>query len=274
LILYPKAYSSKQNQNARFLQPSNFLLKGLDNIEKAIVIKDQKMFKRKDRKEYYGLYFYAIVLIFSGIPYISRINEDSDFLSFLMLSMIFSGVAFSLFMIETSLLSKYISYTSEGQLVLTYHRLSITVKQIFNAKLRIFLYMLLPVVIIYFGSLAMLFVQFSFDKLWLFLFNTLYFLGLARFKLRNFIHLDTQNKDAFKSGYQTDSSGMGVSVIMGLFFIILVPLGYMLLANQVLIAFGIHFVYMMMITLILLIWIMNIVYDIKIYKKHKEVSYD
>ena len=270
-ILYPKAISSRENIKAKFFHVDSLVLKGLDGVEKAIVIKDQKMFKRSNRKEYFGSYFYGIVLIFSGLPYASRINDIEDILGTVALSMLFSGMAFTIHMVETALISKHISYSSEGSLVLTYQRLSIPTQKIFNAKLRLFYYMLLPIIVLYVLSYGAVFIQFSIDKLWIFFFGILYFTGLSRVKLRNFIHLDTQNTKAYLNTYQMQASTMGSSLVIGLFFIIIIPLGFTWIGDQVIDAFGIKFLYGMMITIVLVIWLINIIQDIHIRKIQKGV---
>jgi hypothetical protein len=271
-ILYPKAMSLKQSIKAKYFQNESIALKGLDDIEKAIVIKDQKMFKRSNRKEYYGSYFYGVFLIFSGIPYASRINEANDVLDLISISMIFSGIAFAVHMINTALISKHISYTSEKTLVLTYQRLSVSTKQIFNAKLRMFSYLLLPILILYTLLYLLVLVHFSLDKLWIFLFGIFYFVGLSRLKLRNYLHLDTQNKNAYVNAFEIETSTMGNSIMIGIAFVFFVPLGFVWLANQGYDAFGIISVYAMMIAINLIIWVLNIINDIHIKKVQKEDS--
>ncbi len=271
-ILYPKAMSSKQSTKAKYFHTNSIALKGLDEVEKAIAIKDQKMFKRSNRKEYYGSYLSGIILIFSGFPYAFQVQETEDILSLITIIMIFSGIAFTIHMIETSLIGKHVSYTSERSLVLTYQRLSVPIKKIFNAKLRLFTYMLSPIIILYIASFGLLFIEFSLSKLWILLFGVFYFLGLTRAKLRNYIHLDTQNKKAYINAFDAQASTTGTAIVIGFSFIFLVPLGFVWFANQMNEAFGITVVYIMMITLNLIIWIVNIMNDLHIKKIQKEVE--
>ncbi len=273
-IMYPKALSSKEKSNIRFLKSHSIFLRGLSDIEKAIVIKDQKMFKRKNRKDYYGSYFYGFVLLFSAIPFISRIYEYTDTINLLSTFMIFSGLAVTLHMFETVMLNKYVSYTSEKSLVLTYQRLSVSTKQIFNAKVRMFSYMLMPLLLTFFTSSILVFIHFSVEKLVIFIFVSFYFIGFSRLKLRNNIHTDTQYKKAYLLEYQHNEYGMGNAIVLGIFAIFIIPLGFSLFADQLYKAFGIYAVYLLMGITVILIVTFNMINDMYISKKQKEVTYD
>ncbi|MDY0277909.1 MAG: hypothetical protein RBQ97_07475 [Acholeplasma sp.] len=273
-ILYPKAMSLKQSMKAKFFHSDSIALKGLDKTEKAIAIKDQKMFKRSNRKEYYGSYFYGIVLVFSGFPYVSKVQETDDMIGLITMTMIFTGIAFTIHMIQTSMMGKHISYTSERSLVLTYHRLSVPIKKIFNAKLRLFTYMLLPIIALDLSSFGLLFIHFSLEKLWILFFGIFYFLGITRLKLRNYLHLDTQNKKTHVNALDIETSNLGSSLAIGLFFIFIIPLGFSWFAQQMNESFGMTIVYIMMIVFNLIIWIINMINDIHIKKIHNEVVYN
>ena len=177
-------------------------------------------------------------------------------------------------MFETVMLNKYVSYTSEKSLVLTYQRLSVSTKQIFNAKVRMFSYMLMPLLLTFFTSSILVFIHFSVEKLVIFIFVSFYFIGFSRLKLRNNIHTDTQYKKAYLLEYQHNEYGMGNAIVLGIFAIFIIPLGFSLFADQLYKAFGIYAVYLLMGITVILIVTFNMINDMYISKKQKEVTYD
>lgn len=266
-IIYPKAVSLKNRKAMSYLNYNSPFLKGLDEIEKTIVIKDQKMFKRKNRKEYYGVLFFSTIMIFSAFQFFNEFKVEKDFLSIFVIVLVLSGLAFMVHMFTSVMASSFVSYSSEGSLTQTYQRLSILKKQIFRAKLRIIFLMTIPTILIGLITISLILIDFTLERFIIFAFGVFYFTGISRLKLRNHIYLDIQNENAYLNDYQKRSSGIGTAFILGIIFMTFIPWTIGLLASALLDAFGISFVYIMMSVLIVIILILNILNDVSIRKK-------
>lgn len=272
-MLYPSVQPRNKQKSARFMDENSVWLKGLDAIEKAIVIKDQKTFKRKNLKDYYSAFFYAPLLVLVSVQYAFGVRDQTDFMSLLLLSMVFVGTAFLMHMSSTSMLSNHIAYASEGALTLTYHRLHVAPRQIFRAKLRLYQRMLVQVLIVVIGS-SLIIIQPSIERVGLFLFSVLYYVALTRFKLRHYVFSDTQNRKAHIHSLPVQSIGMGTSFMIGLFFMIAVPIGFFLMAQLFDYLLGINGIYGMTAIYLSGLWIANWIQDRRIRLKQSEGTYD
>ena len=256
-IMHPESMPISHTKGMRYFHHDSLFLKGLDAVEKAIVIKDQKMYKRKNRKDYYGTLWFGMILIVTTVQYMTDVNDGGDFISIFILTLIYSGMAFLFHMLSTAMAGRYLSYQSEGVLAQTYQRLSVSKKQLFRAKMRMFVFMTMPITVIYLLSLSTLLWHLSLNGLLLFLFNGLYFIGLTRFRLRQYIHLDLNNRSGYNNYYHDDVSNKGTAILIGLFFTFLVPLGVGMFTNALSDALSMSYVYLMLGSIILIILVAN-----------------
>jgi hypothetical protein len=255
-MIYPKKNSQIKQKVTKGLALDSPLLYGLSRIEKEIAIKDIKMFRRANKKEYYAALFSGFGFIFIAITSLLSSQEVEDLLSAFAQLLIYLGSAFMFHMISTAFLKPHLSYAAEGSNTKIYQRLNISKKEIYRVKYRIFNLMSMPISIIFLLSLSVTLVNLSIFDFILLIFAILYYLGLSQLKLKQFLIQDIYESRPQYFDTRLYSPQAGNVFVIGLFFMIAVPIMVVLMLQVLIGLLGEMAIFMVMLSIITIISIL------------------
>ena len=251
------------------LHPDSLLLTGLNEIERAVLIKDLKTIKRMDSNTFYALLLFGVLLIFNLSRYWETLTQNESVIDLLGSSLLFAASASLFHMMVVAFSSKKVSYRAEGPMVRLYHILGFPKTQIFRAKVRLYQLITLSISIIFVVVNLSLFLFPSVQNLLIFILSLSFYFGFTRLKLKFFVSFDLYGYGSKNPSTMAPVSDAGVIAFMFILMIMLI-LGVTEFTRNLETEFGLNASLLFIGFISMLFIIANIVYDKKLQQKQRQ----
>ncbi len=273
-IHHTTLFSLQRPKNAsirtlKSLHPDSLLLTGLNEIERAVLIKDLKTMKRMDSNTFYALLLFGVLLIFNLSRYWETLTQNESVIDLLGSSLLFAASASLFHMMVVAFSSKKVSYRAEGPMVRLYHILEFPKAQIFRAKVRLYQLITLSISIIFVIVNLSLFLFPSVQHLLIFILSLSFYFGFTRLKLRFFVSSDLYGYGSKNPSTMAPVSDAGVIAFMFILMIGLI-LGVTEFTRNLETEFGLNASLLFIGFISMLFIIANIVYDKKLQQKQRQ----